>query len=60
MKFENLTIEFYVPYVFNIHIKYQFNRMLFTIRSINLYFIYNFKSQKFEILLFVNDTAIDI
>ena len=47
MNFENLTVEFHVPYVLNMHIKFHSNRMLFTIRLI-LFFIYNFKLQKFE------------
>ena len=53
VNFENLTVKFHVPYVLNIHIKFRSNWMLFTIRSINLFFIRNFKSQKFEILTFV-------
>ena len=53
VNFENLTIEFHVLYVLNMHIKFRSNRMLFTIRSINLFVIHNFKSQKLEILTFV-------
>ena len=53
VNFENLTIEFHVPYVLNMHIKFRSNWILFTIRSINLFFIHNFRSQKFEILTFV-------
>ena len=53
VNFENLTIEFHVPYVLNIHIKFRSNRMLFTIRSINLFVIHNFKSQNLEILTYV-------
>ena len=52
MNFKNLTIEFHVLYVFNIHIKFYSNWMLFTIQSINLFFIHNFRSQKLEILTF--------
>ena len=37
--FENLTIELYVLYAFNIHV----NWMLFTIRSINSSFMHYFK-----------------
>ena len=40
-------IEFHVP---NMHIKFRLNRMLLTIRSVNLFFIPNFRSQKLEIL----------
>ena len=50
MNFENLTIEFHIPYVLNMHIKFRSNQILFTIRSINLFFIHNFRSQKPEIL----------
>ena len=53
VNFENLTVEFHILYVLNMHIKFRSNRMLFTIRSINLFFIHNFKSQKLEILTFV-------
>ena len=31
VNFENLTVEFHVPYVFNIHIKFHSNLILFTI-----------------------------
>ena len=53
MNFENLTVEFYVPYVLNMHIKFRSNRILFTIWSINLFFIYNFRLQKLEIITFI-------
>ena len=39
--FENLIIKLYV--------KFRTNRMIFTIRSINLFLIHNFKIQKLEI-----------
>ena len=53
MNFENLTVEFHVPYILNIHIKFHSNRILFTIWSINLFFIYNFRLQKLEIITFI-------
>ena len=53
VQFENLTVEFHIPYVLNMHFKFFSNRILFTIRSINLFFIQNFRLQKFEILTFV-------
>ena len=53
VNFKNLSIEFHVPYVLNIHVKFRSIRMLFTIRSMNLLFIYNFRLQKLEILTFV-------
>ena len=44
VNFENLIFEVYVPYVLNMHIKFHLNWIFFTIRSINLFFIYNFRS----------------
>ena len=44
VNFENLIIEFHVPYVLNMCIKFRLNRMLFTFRSINLFFIHKFRS----------------
>ena len=44
VNFENLVIEFHVPYVLNMYIKFRLNRMLFTFRSINLFFIHKFRS----------------
>ena len=46
---ENLIVELHFLYIFNTHVKFRSNRMLFTIRSINLFFIHNFKPQKLEI-----------
>ena len=43
VNFENLTVEFHVIYVLNMRIKFRSNWILFTIWSINLFFIYNFK-----------------
>ena len=37
------------------HIKFSSNKMLFTIRLINLSFIHSFRLQKFEILTFFFD-----
>ena len=37
VNFENLTVKFHVLYVLNMHIKFRSNRMLFTIKSINLF-----------------------
>ena len=47
--FENLFVEVLVLYVLNIHIKFHVNQTLFTIQSINLFLIHNFRLQKFEI-----------
>ena len=49
VNFENLTVEFYVLYVLNMYIKFRSNRIL----SINLFFIYNFRLQKLEIITFI-------
>ena len=46
VNFENLTVRLHILYVFNMHVKFRSNRMLFTIQSINLYFIHNFRPQK--------------
>ena len=46
VNFENLTVKFYVPYVsqvLNMQIKFRSNWILFTILSINLFFIHNFR-----------------
>ena len=48
LNFENLTVAFHISYVLSIHIKFRSNWILFTIRSIDLFFIHNFKSQKLE------------
>ena len=51
--FENLTIAMYVFfYIFNTHVKFRINWILFTIQSINLFFIHNLRSQKYEIETF--------
>ena len=49
MNFKNLTVRLYVPYTFNKHVKFCSNQVLFTIQSINLFFIHNFLSQKLKI-----------
>ena len=53
VNFKNLSIKFHVLNVLNIHVKFHSIRMLFTIRSMNLLFIHNFRLQKLEILTFV-------
>ena len=53
VNFKNLVDEFHVPYVLNMYIKFRSNQMLFTIRSINLLFVHNFRLQKLEILTFL-------
>ena len=44
VNFENLTVKLYAHYVFNMNIKFYSNWILFIIRSINLFFIHNFRS----------------
>ena len=46
--FENPTIELHVLYVLNIHANFYVNWILFTIRSVNSFFMHYFKLQKFE------------
>ena len=48
MYFENLTIELYVLYTLNTHVKFCIN-LIFTISSIILYLMHNFKLQKLAI-----------
>ena len=47
--FENLTVELQVLYVLKTYVKFHVNQILFTIQSINLFFMYNFKLQKLKI-----------
>ena len=47
--YENLTVELHILYVLNTYIKFCTNLMLFTIWSINLFFMHNFRLQKLEI-----------
>ena len=48
-KFENLIVKSPFLYILNMHVTFHSNRMLFTIRSINSFFIHNFRLKKFEI-----------
>ena len=48
VNFENLTIRLRFLYVYNMHVKFHSNQMLFTNRSINLFYTW-FKAQKLEI-----------
>ena len=47
--FENITVQLHDIYVFKTHVKFHANRMLFTIQSINLFFMYNSRLQKLKI-----------
>ena len=57
--FENLIVELYIFCVLNIYIKFYDNRILFTIRFINLFYMYNFKLQKLEIKRLIDEIVID-
>ena len=41
--FENLIVELHILYTLNTHVKFCVNWILFTISSIILYFMHNFK-----------------
>ena len=58
--FGNLTIGLHVLYVFNMHANFYANQMLFTILSINSFFIHYFKLQKLEFKQSIDDMVIDI
>ena len=47
--FKNLTVKLQVLNILNTHTKFHVNQILFSIQSINLYFMYNFRLQKLEI-----------
>ena len=47
--FESLFARVLVLYVLNMHIKFHVNKTLFTIWSINLFLMHNFRLQKLEI-----------
>ena len=36
--FENLTVKLHIYYIFNMHVKFCVNQILFSIRFINLFF----------------------
>ena len=61
--FENITIGLNVLYILNMHVKFLSNLILFTIWSINLFFMHSLKLQKHEFRFFIYlfyDIAIDI
>ena len=57
--FENSTVGLQVLYILNMHANFHTNRMLFTIRSINLSCIHYFKLQKLIFLQLIDDMTID-
>ena len=57
--FENLIVGLQVFYVFNTHVKFRVNQMLFTIRSINLFFMYNLTCENFNFAHLIYNIVID-
>ena len=60
MNFENLTVRLHVLCALNMRVKFRSNRMLFTIRSIKLFFIHNFLSQNLKFKNVIDDIAIKL
>ena len=58
--FENLTIGLYVLYIFNMYANFHINRLLFTIRSINLFFMKYFKLHKLEFKQLIDSMTINL
>ena len=58
--FENSTVGLHVLYILNMHVNFHINQMLFTIRSINLFFMHYFKLQNFEFIQLMDDMTIDL
>ena len=58
--FKNITVELHVFYAFNTNVKFCVNHILFTIWSIYLYVMHNFKLQILDIKQFINDITIDL
>ena len=58
--FENFTVELHVLYAFDMHANFYTNHMLFTIQSINSYFMQYFKLEKLEFKKLINDMTIDL
>ena len=58
--FENLIFRLHILYVININVKFCINQILFTIQSLNLFFIHNFILQKnLKFKHFIDDIAIN-
>ena len=58
--FKNLTIGLYVLYIFNMYANFHINRLLFTIRSINLIFMKYFKLPKLEFKQLIESMTINL
>ena len=58
--FENLIFRLHILYVLNTNVKFCINQILFTIQSLNLFFIHNFIVQKnVKFKHFIDDIAIN-
>ena len=57
--FENLIIRLHVLYVFNTYVKFHVNQILFIIRFINLFFIYNLTCENFNFAHLIYNIVID-
>ena len=57
--FENSTAGLHVLYILNMHTNFHSNQMLFTIQSINSYFMYYFKLQELEFIQLIDDMTIE-
>ena len=58
--FEILINEFHFLYVINTHAKFYTYRMLFTIKSKNLFFMHNFDYKKQKFQHSIDDIIIDL
>jgi len=57
---KNLTIGLDVLYIFNTHIKFHSNKILFTIRSIKLFLCIILYHKNLKFKHFIDDMAIDL
>ena len=55
-----LIVKLHVLYIFKIRVKIHTNQILFIIRSINLFFMYNFKLQNSKLKHLIDGIAINI
>ena len=58
--FKNPIVELYILYALNTHVKFSVNQISFTILSINLYFMQNFKYKNLQFKQFIDDIAIQL
>ena len=60
LKFKNLIIKLYVLYRLNIHIKFNINKILFNIQSINLFLFVIFYYKNLKLKYVIDDIVINI